>query len=246
MAKKLSRLDLLMVEKSLAPSRTRAQALIGAGRVRVNGKPEDKAGHRYPFDCLIEVAENPCPFVSRGGLKLAHALKSFELDLKDQVCMDTGASTGGFTDCMLKQGAARVYAVDVGYGQLDWKLRNDPRVINLERTNIRHMNRELIPEPVDFGSVDTSFISLKLVIPAVLRFIRPGGKVVALIKPQFEVGRENVGKKGVVRDPALHRQVIHNLQFFFQDLGISPGEVIPSPVKGAKGNIEFLVLLEIP
>ena len=235
-----------MMEKSLASSRTRAQALIGAGRVKVNGKTEDKAGHRYPTNCLIEVSENPCPFVSRGGLKLAHAIKTFRLDLKDQICMDTGASTGGFTDCMLQQGAARVYAVDVGYGQLDWKLRNDPRVINLERTNIRHMNRELIPEPVDFGSVDTSFISLRLVIPAVAKFIRPGGKVVALIKPQFEVGRENVGKKGIVRDPALHRQVIHNLQLFFQDIGISPGEVIPSPVKGAKGNIEFLVLLGIP
>ncbi len=235
-----------MVEQSLTPSRSRAQALIGAGRVRVNGRTEDKAGHRYSPDCLIEVSEDPCPFVSRGGLKLAHAIETFGLDLKGQVCMDTGASTGGFTDCMLQNGAERVYAVDVGYGQLDWKLRNDSRVINLERTNIRHMNSDLIPEPVDFSSVDTSFISLKLVIPAVIKFLRPGGKIVALIKPQFEVGRKNVGKKGVVRDPALHRQVIHELDTFFRETGLLPGEAIPSPIKGAKGNIEFLVQIKIP
>jgi len=235
-----------MVERALAPSRTRAQALIGAGRVSVNGRPEDKAGHRYSLDSLIEISEDPCPFVSRGGLKLAHALKTFRVDIQGLVCMDIGASTGGFTDCMLQRGAARVYAVDVGYGQLDWGLRNDHRVINLERTNIRHMSREFIPEPVDFSSVDTSFISLRLVIPAIIKFIRPGGKIVALIKPQFEVGRKNVGKKGVVRDPVLHQQVIHDLEIFFRETGLVTGEVIPSPIKGAKGNTEFLIMLGIP
>ncbi len=246
MAKKLCRLDLLMVEKSLVSSRTRAQALIGAGRVLVNGKLEDKAGHRYPPECSIEITGDDNPFVSRGGLKLAHALKTFKIDVNGRVCMDTGASTGGFTDCMLQNGAKRVYAIDVGYGQLDWKLRNDKRVINIERTNIRYMSRDHIPEPVDFGTVDTSFISLRLVIPAVQKFFRSNAQVVALVKPQFEVGRQNVGKNGVVRDPALHRQVIRDLKGFFREIGINTAGVIRSPIRGAKGNVEFLALLELP
>ena len=244
MAKKLSRLDQLMVEKSLVSSRTRAQALIGAGRVTVNGRLEDKAGHRYPFECNIEISGDEHPYVSRGGIKLAHALKTFKLNLHGKVCMDVGASTGGFTDCMLQNGAARVYAVDVGYGQLDWKLRNDPQVINIERTNIRYMERDYIPEPIDVCSVDTSFISLKLVIPAILPFMQPNGIIVALIKPQFEVGRDKVGKKGIVKDPKLHRAVIEDLQEFFSGLGLVSRGTVKSPVKGAKGNIEFLTLLE--
>ena len=244
MAKKLYRLDLLMVKKSLVSSRTRAQGLIGAGRVLVNGKIEDKAGHKYPLDSTVEVKADEHPFVSRGGLKLAHALEFFKLDLQGKVCMDTGASTGGFTDCMLQKGAIRVYAVDVGYGQLHWKLRNDRRVINIERTNIRYMERELVPEPVDFATVDTSFISLRIVIPAVVKFIRPEGLIVTLIKPQFEVGRENVGKKGVVRDPALHNMVLDELDIFFRKIGINPQGVVQSPIEGAKGNKEFLMLLK--
>ncbi len=235
-----------MVEKSLVPSRTRAQALIGAGQVLVNGKLEDKAGHRYPLECSIEITGDDNPFVSRGGLKLAHALKNFKIDVNGLVCMDTGASTGGFTDCMLQNGAKRVYAIDVGYGQLDWKLRNDKRVINIERTNIRYMSRDHIPEPVDFGTVDTSFISLRLVIPAVQKFFRANAQIVALIKPQFEVGRQNVGKNGVVRDPALHREVIRDLEQFFKEIGINTAGVIQSPIRGAKGNVEFLALLELP
>ncbi len=243
MAKKLSRLDLLMVERGLVPSRTKAQALIATGRVKVDGKVEDKAGHRYPDGCHIEISGDEHPYVSRGGMKLAHAIEKFNLCLEGLVCMDTGASTGGFTDCMLQNGAARVYAVDVGYGQLDWKLRNDPRVINIERTNIRHIDKGLIPEPIDLCTIDTSFISLKLVVPAVLPFLRNGGKIVALIKPQFEVGKEKVGKKGIVRDPALHKEVIDELLNFFGNIGLVSKGVVESPVKGAKGNTEFLALL---
>ncbi len=246
MAKKKSRLDILMVQKGLVSSRSKAQALIGAGRVKVDGKIEDKAGHGFPEHVNIEISRPLHPYVSRGGMKLAEALKRFEVELSGMVCMDVGASTGGFTDCMIQNGASRVYAIDVGYGQLDWSLRNNPDVIMLERTNIRYLAPAAVPEQVDFASIDTSFISLKLVIPAVVPFLKPGGKIIALIKPQFEVGRKYVGKKGIVRDPALHEKVIKELESFFSDLGLENSGVIQSPVKGARGNVEFLIFLKKP
>ena len=237
------RLDLLLVEKGLAPSRQRARAMIMAGKILVNNQPAAKAGTLVARDDHIELKGEDIPYVSRGGLKLEGALNELSLHIADCTCLDVGASTGGFTDCLLQNGAARVYAVDVGYGQLAWKLRQDPRVVVIERTNIRHMPVEAIPEAVDIATIDVSFISLKIVVPAVMAFLKEEGFLLALIKPQFEVGKDQVGKGGVVRDPKLHDRVIEDLSSFFTGTGLSCENVIPSPILGPKGNREFFILL---
>jgi 23S rRNA (cytidine1920-2'-O)/16S rRNA (cytidine1409-2'-O)-methyltransferase len=227
----------------MVPSRQRAKAMIMAGKVLVNDRPVTKAGLLVGKDERIEIRGTDIPYVSRGGLKLEGALRQLNLDLQNRVCLDVGASTGGFTDCLLQNGAARVYAVDVGYGQLAWKLRQDPRVVVLERTNIRHLPKESIPDPIDLATIDVSFISLKIVIPVVASFLKGQAVVLALIKPQFEVGRDQVGKGGVVRDPALHQAVIHRLTTHFEASGLIREAVIPSPILGPKGNREFFLLL---
>ena len=237
------RLDLLLVEKGLAPSRQRARSMIMAGNVLVNTLRVDKPGTSVNVDAAIALKNEEPAFVSRGGLKLQAALASFDLSVHDLICLDVGASTGGFTDCLLQHGARRVYAVDVGYGQFAWQLRQDSRVQLFERTNIRHMPAEFLPEPVDLIAIDTSFISLKLIIPAVIKFLKAPGKIIALIKPQFEVGKGNVGKGGVVKDEAQHRRVIEELTLFFIQQGLLCGPVVPSPIRGPKGNQEFLILL---
>lgn len=233
-----------MVKRSLAASRHRAQALIMAGKVLVNETLADKPGTLVADADRIQLKGGDMPFVSRGGLKLSGALDTLQIDPSGRICLDVGASTGGFTDCLLQRGAARVYAVDVGYGQLAWSLRQDSRVVVIERTNIRHMPRSTIGEAIDLVVIDASFISLKIVVPAALRFLRTEGEVLALIKPQFEVGKGKVGKGGVVRDPALHDQVILDLRGFFTDLGMNVVTVIPSPVLGPKGNREFIAYLK--
>lgn len=238
------RLDRLLVERGLASARERARALILAGQVLVNGAPVDKAGALVPAGARITLKAPELPYVSRGGLKLAAALEHFGLEVRGVVALDVGASTGGFTDCLLQHGAARVYDVDVGYGQLAWRLRQDPRVVVLERTNIRHLPREAIPEAVDLAVVDVSFISLKLVLPQVLAFLRPGGAILALVKPQFEVGRGQVGKGGVVREPRLQLQAVAEIQSFAQGLGLTVVGVMPSPILGPKGNQEYLLWLQ--
>ncbi len=239
------RLDLLLVNRGFVESRQRAQALIMSGKVLVSGYRIDKPGKTVPVSSEIEITGTDNPFVSRGGLKLAHALKCFEIDVSEKVCMDVGASTGGFTDCLLENGAARVYAVDVGYGQLDWRLRNDPRVVVMERTNIRHMEPGTLPEPVEFATVDVSFISLRIVVPSVIKHLSPRGELVVLIKPQFEVGKGEVGKGGIVKDPLLHQRVIQQLSDCFRkDMNLKVAVIIPSPIKGAKGNQEFLAHLK--
>ena len=227
----------------MVSSRQRAKAMIMAGKVLVNDRLVTKAGHLVGLDERIEIRGTDIPYVSRGGLKLEGALQQLNLELQNRVCLDVGASTGGFTDCLLQYGAARVYAVDVGYGQLAWKLRQDPRVVVLERTNIRHLPRESIPEPIDLATIDVSFISLKIVIPVVTSFLKGQAVILALIKPQFEVGRDQVGKGGVVRDPALHKAVIHHLVTHFEASGLIRETVIPSPILGPKGNREFFLLL---
>ena len=237
------RLDRLLVEKGVAPSRQRARAMIMAGKILINKRPVDKAGFLVGQDDGVELKSKDIPYVSRGGLKLEGALQSFGLNLHDSVCLDVGASTGGFTDCLLQNGAARVYAVDVGYGQLAWKLRQDPRVVVIERTNIRHMPVDAIAEPADIATIDVSFISLKIVVPAVIAFLKNGARILALIKPQFEVGKDQVGKGGVVRDAALHTRVIQSLSAFFVESGFSCETIIPSPILGPKGNHEFFILL---
>jgi 23S rRNA (cytidine1920-2'-O)/16S rRNA (cytidine1409-2'-O)-methyltransferase len=234
-----------LTERGLAPTRQRAQALIMAGSVRVDDRPADKAGLLVGEKQRVEVAGGALPYVSRGGLKLQAALDAFGLDVRGWVCLDVGASTGGFTDCLLQRGAGRVYAVDVGYGQIAWSLRQDPRVVVIERTNIRTLDPEKVPEPVDLVTIDASFISLRIVVPAVLRFLTPGGRLLALVKPQFEVGKGEVGKGGVVRDPVQHERVLAELAQFFSSLGLICGPVIPSPVLGPKGNREFFTLLKI-
>ena len=226
------RLDVVLVEQGQAQSRERAKAMIMAGIVYVNDQKADKAGITVKEDDRIEVRGNTLRYVSRGGLKLEKAMASFGLELEGKTCCDFGASTGGFTDCMLQNGAVKVYAVDVGYGELAWSLRNDPRVINMERTNIRYLTGEQIPEPIDFISVDVSFISLTLILPVVYRFLREGGSCACLVKPQFEAGREKVGKNGIIKDPAVHLEV----RFSVRGLDFSP-------IKGAKGNIEYLMYL---
>lgn len=239
-----TRIDQLLVDKGLVESRQRAQAFILAGKVLVNRVPVTKAGTRVLSTADIHVKEDEIPYVSRGALKLEEALKTLDIDITHDVCLDIGASTGGFTDCLLRHGAAKVYAVDVGYGQLAWSLRSDDRVVVLERTNIRYLTEEQVPEPVDVVTIDTSFISLKLVVPAALKFMKKGGRILALIKPQFEVGKGKVGKGGVVKDPALHTEVIETLSHFFQELGLEKEEVIPSPILGPKGNREFIISLK--
>ncbi len=236
------RLDVLLVQNGLAPSREKAKVLIMAGEVLVNGQREDKAGSTFLVSAEITLKNSkPFPFVSRGGLKLDKAVKCFDLKLSGRVCMDVGSSTGGFTDCMLQNGAAKVYAVDVGHGQLDWKLREDSRVVCMERTNIRYVVPPDIAEPPSFVSIDVSFISLTKVLGPVKELMDKEGELVTLIKPQFEAGREKVGKKGVVRDPAVHREVISLVVGFAREIGLFPSGLDFSPVKGPEGNIEYLL-----
>ena len=245
MAKEKVRLDVLIKEKGLAPSRARAQAMIMAGSVLVDGDAVTKSGFHVSRGQQLEIKSDPCPFVSRGGLKLQKALDYFGISLKSRVCMDVGASTGGFTQCLLKYGASLVYAIDVGYGQLDWQLRNRPDIVNLEKTNIRYVTRDIFGEIPDFASVDTSFISLKIVIPKVSELITYRGEIIALVKPQFEAGRKRVGKGGIVRDPSVHDEVLADLkEFFSEELGLGFKGMVPSPVLGARGNKEFLVYLK--
>ena len=238
------RLDQYLVQHGLIQSRERAKAMIMSGVVFVNEQKVDKAGEMIKEDAKVEVRGHDIGYVSRGGLKLEKAMRVFPIRLQDKTAMDIGASTGGFTDCMLQNGAKKVYAVDVGYGQLAWKLRTDPRVINLERTNIRYATKEQIPDPIDFISVDVSFISLKLVLPVAKLFMRDGAQAVCLIKPQFEAGREKVGKKGVVRDPDVHMEVIKSVCAMIRENGFSLLGLDYSPVKGPEGNIEYLAYLQ--
>ena len=242
MGKKL-RLDVLLVQKGLQESRQKAQTTIMSGQVFVDGQRVDKPGAPVAEDAEIEV-KGGLRYVSRGGLKLEKAMALWPVHLEDAVCMDIGASTGGFTDCMLQNGAAKVYAVDVGYGQLAWKLRSDPRVVCLERTNARYLSHEQIPEEPDFSSVDVSFISLKLILPAIAGVLRDGGQVVCLIKPQFEAGKEKVGKKGVVRDPAVHREVLEHFLEHAKENNFTVIDITYSPIRGPEGNIEYLGFLQ--
>ncbi len=237
------RLDVLMYNKGLAESRQKAQQYIMAGEVYVNNIRIDKPGTSVDETAQIEHRGSVCPFVSRGGYKLDKAMQCFPIDLKGKRCMDIGASTGGFTDCMLQNGAAHVYCIDVGYGQLAWKLRNDPRVTNYERTNVRALSVEQIPELLDFISIDVSFISLTLVLPVAKKFLKDNGSIVALIKPQFEAGKNLVGKNGVVRDDKVHRDVIEKIIQFCNEQELCVSGLSFSPVKGPKGNIEFLLYL---
>jgi 23S rRNA (cytidine1920-2'-O)/16S rRNA (cytidine1409-2'-O)-methyltransferase len=237
------RLDVLLVKKGYFESRERARSSIMAGIVYVNREREDKPGSRFDETCEIFVKENINPYVSRGGLKLEKAVKAFNIDLKDKVSIDIGASTGGFTDCMLKNGAARVFAVDVGYGQLAWVLRNHERVVNLERTNIRYVKTEDLGMKADFASIDVSFISLKKVLPVVWELLNDSGEVLCLIKPQFEAGRDKVGKHGVVRDIAVHCQVVQDIIYFSVEKGFKVKNLTFSPIKGPEGNIEYLLHL---
>ena len=237
------RLDVLLCERGLAESRQRAQADIMGGCVFVEGRPALKAGQAVDEEAQIEVRGQAIPYVSRGGLKLAKAMDVFSLDLTGQICADVGASTGGFTDCMLQHGAEKVYAVDTGYGKLAWKLRTDPRVVPLERTNARYLTQEQIPEALDFASVDVSFISLRLILPALRGVMKDSGRAVCLVKPQFEAGREKVGKKGVVRDPKVHREVLEHFLDHAGQAGFAVAALDFSPIRGPEGNIEYLGLL---
>ncbi len=238
------RLDSILVAKGLVKSRQRAQAMIMAGKVLVNDRLVDKPGFYVSPNAMVELKGPDIPYVSRGGLKLEAALHKLQLDVTGSLCIDVGASTGGFTDCLLQHGAERVYAVDVGYGQLAWKLRQDPRVIVIERTNVRHMADDTIPAPVDLVTIDVAFISLKIVVPVIVKFLKPDASILALIKPQFEVGKNQVGKGGVVREPELHQQVIKDLSDFFGSLKLTAQSVHPSPLLGPKGNREFFIFLK--
>lgn len=235
------RLDVLLVERNLAESRERAKITIMEGLVLVNGQKVDKAGTMIKPDAEIRILGNTLPYVSRGGLKLEKALKTFPITLEGKVMADIGASTGGFTDCSLQNGASKVYAIDVGYGQLAWKLRQDARVINMERTNVRYVTKEDVGELIDFASIDVAFISLTKVLGPVKELLKPEGELVALIKPQFEAGRENVGKKGVVKDPKIHEKVIEEVISFAKEIGFVICGLTYSPVKGPEGNIEYLM-----
>lgn len=237
------RLDRYLVDHGLAPSRERAQALIMRGKVRIDGRPATKAGQLIAPSGHVEVLGTDHPFVGRGGVKLAHAVEQFHVDVTGAVCLDAGASTGGFTDCLLQRGAARVYAIDVGRGQLAWKLVQDPRVIVRDQTNLRTLRPEAMPEPIDLATLDLSFISLTKVFPAIDGLLKPTGQVIALIKPQFEVGKGRVGKGGIVRKPALHQEAIDGVLADAQSHGWVCHGTIPSPITGADGNIEFLVHL---
>ncbi|MDH4321193.1 MAG: TlyA family RNA methyltransferase [Desulfobulbaceae bacterium] len=235
------RLDKLLLQRNLVDSRQKAQGLIVAGQVWVNGLRCDKTGSQVSDDCTIEIKGNECPFVSRGGLKLAKGLPYFQIDPTGLVCADIGASTGGFTDCLLQNGAAKVFAVDVGYGQLDWRLRQDDRVVVLERTNARYLTADTLGEPIDLAVIDAAFISLKILLPPLLPLFRDKASILALIKPQFEVGRDFIGKGGVVRDPALHEKVIADILAFVETIGLVSQGVTDSPILGPKGNREFLI-----
>lgn len=238
------RLDVLLVKRNLAASREKAKAVIMSGNVFVDGQREDKAGTAFPETVQIEVRGHVLPYVSRGGLKLEKALHRFDLTVEGKICTDVGASTGGFTDCMLQNGAVKVYAIDVGRGQLDWKLRQDARVVCMEKTNIRYVTPEDIGEPIAFSSVDVSFISLRKVLGPIRNYLEPDGEVVALIKPQFEAGREKVGKKGVVREKATHYEVIENVAEYAHSIGFEIRDIDFSPIKGPEGNIEYLIHLQ--
>lgn len=238
------RLDVLMVQRSLAESREKAKALTMSGIVYVNGQKEDKAGTSFDDTAQIEVRGSTLKYVSRGGLKLEKAMSHFGVELEGKVCMDVGASTGGFTDCMLQNGAVKVFAIDVGHGQLDWKLRNDERVVCMEKTNIRYVVPEDLQEQADFSSIDVSFISLTKVLLPVYNLLKEDGEVVCLIKPQFEAGREKVGKKGVVRDPKVHEEVIEKVIAYGQSIGYATLHLEFSPIKGPEGNIEYLLHLK--
>lgn len=237
------RLDVLLAEKGLFPSREKAKAAVMAGVVSVDGQRIDKAGTRVDTDADITVIDQGCPYVSRGGLKLEKAIDSFGIDLEGAKAADIGASTGGFTDCMLQHGASHIWCIDVGYGQLDWKLRNDPRITNLEKTNIRYLERGQVEEDLDFISIDVSFISLKLVFPVAASLLCGEGSLVCLVKPQFEAGRDQVGRKGIVRDPKVHAEVINNVVAFGKENGLYAKGLDFSPVTGAKGNIEYLLFM---
>ena len=238
------RLDVLLVKRGLAVSREKAKAVIMAGNVYVDNQKEDKAGTMFQDTVKIEVRGNTLKYVSRGGLKLEKAMTHFGVTLKDKVCMDVGSSTGGFTDCMLQNGAVKVFAIDVGHGQLDWKLRNDERVVCMEKTNIRYVVPEDLQEQADFSSIDVSFISLTKVLLPVYNLLKEDGEVVCLIKPQFEAGREKVGKKGVVRDPKVHEEVIEKVIAYGQSIGYATLHLEFSPIKGPEGNIEYLLYLQ--
>ena len=238
------RLDVLLVNRGLAPSREKAKTMIMEGNVFVNNNREDKAGSTFPDDCQIEIHGKTLQYVSRGGLKLEKAMKHFDITLDGKVCKDIGASTGGFTDCMLQNGASKVYAVDVGYGQFAWKLRQDERVVCMEKTNIRYVTPEQIDDALDFASVDVSFISLTKVLGPARDLLKDNGQMVCLIKPQFEAGREKVGKKGVVRDKKVHEEVINKVIDFALDIGFSIHNLEYSPIKGPEGKIEYLVYIE--
>jgi 23S rRNA (cytidine1920-2'-O)/16S rRNA (cytidine1409-2'-O)-methyltransferase len=235
------RLDVLLTEQGYADTRSKAQAIIMSGQVYVDGQKADKPGVSYEETVQLEVRGAACPYVSRGGLKLEKALRDFGVDPKGYVCSDSGASTGGFTDCLLQQGASKVFAIDVGYGQLDWKIRSDPRVVVMERTNIRYVTPEDLGEPLDLSVIDVSFISLKIVLPAIKNLLKPDvGQVLCLIKPQFEAGKEKVGKKGVVREPEIHKEVLDMFVELAASLDFTILGLTFSPVKGPEGNIEFL------
>ena len=234
------RLDVLLVEQGYADSRAKAQAIIMSGQVYVDGQKADKPGMSFDETLPLEVRGATCPYVSRGGLKLEKALRDFGVDPTGYVCSDSGASTGGFTDCLLQQGASKVFAIDVGYGQLDWKIRSDPRVVVMERTNVRYVTPEQLGEPLDLSVVDVSFISLKIVLPVIKTFLKSTGQVLCLIKPQFEAGKDKVGKKGVVRDPQTHKEVLDNFVELANELELKILGLTFSPVKGPEGNIEFL------
>lgn len=238
------RLDVLLVKRNLAESREKAKAIIMSGNVFVEDQREDKAGTTFPEDVKIEVRGHVMPYVSRGGLKLEKAIKNFDVSVEGKVCTDVGSSTGGFTDCMLQNGAVKVFAIDVGRGQLDWKLRQDPRVVCMEKTNIRYVTPEDIGEPVDFSSIDVSFISLTKVLGPIRDYLTEDGEIVALIKPQFEAGREKVGKKGVVREKSTHHEVIEKVTSYAASIGFDIREIEFSPIKGPEGNIEYLVHLK--
>ena len=244
--KNKKRLDVLLTEQGYADTRSKAQAIIMAGQVYVDGQKADKPGISYEETVQIEVRGETCPYVSRGGLKLEKALRDFGVHPVGYVCSDSGASTGGFTDCLLQQGASKVFAIDVGYGQLNWKIRSDPRVVVMERTNIRYVTPEQLGEPLDLSVIDVSFIGLEIVLPTIKTLLKPGqGQVLCLIKPQFEAGKENVGKKGVVRDPAIHKMVLDQFVALATGLGFAILGLTFSPVKGPEGNIEFLAHLTL-
>lgn len=238
------RLDVLLVEKKLASSRELAKAYIMAGNVYVDGMKEDKAGTKIPVKADIQLRAPKMKYVSRGGYKLEKAIDEFDISLEGKICLDIGASTGGFTDCMLQNGATKVYAVDVGYGQFAWKLRNDERVVCLEKTNVRYITQEQVPDAGDFASIDVSFISLTKVLPAVLGVMKEEGRLVCLIKPQFEAGREKVGKKGVVKDIGVHKEVIETIANYALEQGLGILGLSFSPIKGPEGNIEYLIYLD--